>query len=1724
MMVVASTLGPLSTVSTASVGADIIGDGPRVKARVQEGRLGSINELVSPSIANHTRVVLITGDVVHLYTLTNGTSWVAIEPVNPTKVNRSFRVFEDGDGLYVIPSDAPLNKLDIELFNVKLLARQMWITRLNNTLRVIAKPVKGVSLQQLTNTISAIRNEVKAEHHAKIIHKDLNLASLTIDTRQPDKVKTLLDRTISIIEKFWLDRVHKAGISQPGPMLDVSVPRVGADKVWVNSQMSGENVKIAVLDTGIDLTHRDFKYLNGTSKIIAAESFVDYPPEDVNNPADYHGHGTHVSGIAAGTGLTQFVGPNTLSPIAHPLIKRQGTDEAAHIAGNGTHLVVVWHSDVSGNWDIWYTVYDGVNWSPPNRLTTDPNLDRWPYVALLSNNRILVMWSSNRTEGRWEIWYKVYSNGVWGIDRQLTVYPTDHDYAPAFTPLPDGTIGIIWSSSIVGSNTTNIYFAKLSLASDGTLSFVGSPVRLTNAPPNKWFIARSLTLTSSGKLYAFWDDLSNYNFETHWGGITTMYYNVSSDNGVTWSGYTLASCSGCIQPYGIELSNGTLVVFFSEDDLEHNVPDTIYFMKLVGGSWVGPYWLPSDVWHRWRPSAAYGPGGLYVAFTSPGRPWEYYGNDIYVITPKPQYMGVAPKANLLEGKVLNRYGWGFSSWIIAGIEWAVTKRADIISMSLGGWPTDGNDPLSLAVDWAFDQGALVVVAAGNLGTYFGVTTPGAARKALTVGAVDDSDNIAWFSSRGPTLDYRIKPEIVAPGVGICSAVPYYVFGVSYSCWSGTSMATPHVAGAAALVKQFARNYFGFDAPPEILKNWLLVEATDDLGYNIYEQGAGRLNIKKLITQSSVFGHGGVWIRPEVINFGSVARGTEVSAEILIEEFRRGRRLSLELEVRDIFTGELRNSIAQLNTTTVEIGPGGQKAVKLTIQPSAPIGLYSGKIKITDNYTQTYNLIFGVTILYTLSIHKIPMEGPGQEHFVEGDIVGVNILDPDSALEFYAGRRWGQFDGAGNVHFSLPNGAYEVYTLGEYNYKPVFLAYDNLALTDNTEITLDERTSYEIVFDPAKSGQVFAEVFHGLRSGWICPPSLGICYIVTGPWWIGYYPRETSVYYSYSTVMWSIDRYVYYPVSDVNPSDPRIISTNIWHDLIYVEKEISSSKTRVADYTQLVTKHTEYRTSAAPRQSAERTIWAYRYPTEVIGTISWLMNVPYSRTEIVTPDTSFYGFYRKVADLPYFTTPYWEYYGWFWTGGMAGSETKEVWGEQPLFPTVKFVNSWDVGSGRFDIFLGAETFADSNYYYVQWFHSRCPLDNINFKVYRDGVEIPIDYWNIWWCYWGDYYLGLWSQTPAKYTLKTTAYENQPLSTKTVIEYDFRLKNDGSVSRAPLVTNIDVKDLSLNNTLERPRVDIKFQLWNETAIQQLTFEYSVDSGNTWLSAPVNVAGPNTYTTSFTVYGQKYVSIRINATDTNNLKSCTTTIDGFFVKGALTLADFPAPFIVNGELRNTYIVIGDVEPHGAFGIKAYVTDAADAVILGYYLGRASRSGNVEIVVDGQIARYDYTTNIVEVLDTTHNLITFASAKVNMITWYYFTDYVAAYSGFGRESPSPVHFYRPWVPEGQPVRTWIKFPNEQLTYSDWDEEYYPSGDPKSAYGLIALYYDDANGRYVLCVSGIATSQGNKAALLVIAAKLLGQQLPFEFRGVAMLVKWYDSNGNRVVELNEITLVKSWP
>ncbi|WP_405718072.1 S8 family peptidase [Streptomyces sp. NBC_00046] len=167
--------------------------------------------------------------------------------------------------------------------------------------------------------------------------------------------------------------------------------------------------------------------------------------------------------------------------------------------------------------------------------------------------------------------------------------------------------------------------------------------------------------------------------------------------------------------------------------------------------------------------------------------------------------GVAPGASLLIGKVLNDQGYGQDSWIIAGMQWAVDQKADVVSMSLGN-PTIGDcsDPMAQATQkLSQNTRTLFVVAAGNAGSATEtVSSPGCVPGVLTVGAVDRDDTTAWFSSRGPVaVTHTLKPEIAAPGVDISAASAGGRGVYAYRTMSGTSMATPHVAGAAAVVRQ-----------------------------------------------------------------------------------------------------------------------------------------------------------------------------------------------------------------------------------------------------------------------------------------------------------------------------------------------------------------------------------------------------------------------------------------------------------------------------------------------------------------------------------------------------------------------------------------------------------------------------------------------------------------------------------------------------------------------------------------------------------------------------------------------------------------------------------------------------------------------------------------------------------------------------------------------------------
>ncbi|MBP2474390.1 subtilisin family serine protease [Crossiella equi] len=205
--------------------------------------------------------------------------------------------------------------------------------------------------------------------------------------------------------------------------------------------------------------------------------------------------------------------------------------------------------------------------------------------------------------------------------------------------------------------------------------------------------------------------------------------------------------------------------------------------------------------------------------------------------------GVAPGAKLLNGKVLDDEGFGTESGIIAGMEWAAGK-AKVVSMSIGGGPTDGTDPMAQAVNRiSRETGALFVIAAGNSMMPETVTSPGSADAALTVAAVDKQDKLAPFTSRGPRFgDHAVKPDLSAPGVAISAAAANSAGGERYQTMNGTSMATPHVSGAAALL---AQRYPAWTGPQ--LKAALMSGTKQLHGISLYDQGAGRLDAGAAVT-------------------------------------------------------------------------------------------------------------------------------------------------------------------------------------------------------------------------------------------------------------------------------------------------------------------------------------------------------------------------------------------------------------------------------------------------------------------------------------------------------------------------------------------------------------------------------------------------------------------------------------------------------------------------------------------------------------------------------------------------------------------------------------------------------------------------------------------------------------------------------------------------------------
>ncbi|MFH8340693.1 S8 family serine peptidase [Streptomyces sp. AM6-12] len=406
--------------------------------------------------------------------------------------------------------------------------------------------------------------------------------------------------------------------------------------------------------------------------------------------------------------------------------------------------------------------------------------------------------------------------------------------------------------------------------------------------------------------------------------------------------------------------------------------------------------------------------------------------------------GVAPDATLAVGKVLDDAGSGSESQIIAGMEWAARDvHARIVSMSLGSSePGDGTDPMSQALDsLSQETGALFVVAAGNTGAPSSISSPGAADAALTVGAVDSADQPASFTSEGPrTGDDALKPDLSAPGVDILAARSQLTDGSGYyTTMSGTSMATPHVAGVAALLAQEHPDWTGTQ-----LKD-ALMSSSKQLGVSAYTVGAGRVSVPDAV-------------RATVTATGSADLGfyrwpypaDKPVTRTLTYTNSSDSAVHLTLSVQGAPAG-----VATLADSSLTVPAHGTATTTVTGDGSrAPVGTTSGQITATDDTgTVCAHTVFGLVKedeRYTLTVHVRDRSGTP----TAADLTVQRLArdaDPESD----------HVDASGTLKLRLKPGAYALTSFldvrGSHGADSLglgFLSAPEVTLDHDSDITLD----------------------------------------------------------------------------------------------------------------------------------------------------------------------------------------------------------------------------------------------------------------------------------------------------------------------------------------------------------------------------------------------------------------------------------------------------------------------------------------------------------------------------------------------------------------------------------------------------------------------------------------------------------------------------------------------
>ncbi|MFD0312826.1 S8 family peptidase [Streptomyces flavalbus] len=430
------------------------------------------------------------------------------------------------------------------------------------------------------------------------------------------------------------------------------------------------------------------------------------------------------------------------------------------------------------------------------------------------------------------------------------------------------------------------------------------------------------------------------------------------------------------------------------------------------------------------------------------------------------HRGVAPGARLLNGKVLDESGYGNDSDIIAGMQWAVDEGARVVNLSLGGEDTEGTDPLEEAVDrLSARTGALFVVAAGNDGESGARTigSPGSSPAALTVGAVDRGDVPAAFSGRGPTASGALKPDLTAPGTAIVAARAAGgregdPAGEGYVSMSGTSMATPHVAGAAALL---AQRHPEWDGPR--LKGALTASASPSAGRSAYVQGSGRVDVAAVLRQH-------VTTTPTAVDFGTQRwpHGDDPVVSKTVTYHNSGA----EPVTLDLATHALGGDGAPAAEGMFRVAPA-----RLTV----PAGGSATAHVTADTRSGTTDGLFGGALVATSGTTVVARTALGAEREVESYDLTIRHLDAAGRLtgDAYSGVKgiqsanasvWRSVEDAdGEVTVRLPRGRYAlqgtVFGAPSGREGTAVLVRPRFDLTADATVVMDARTAGPVDITP-----------------------------------------------------------------------------------------------------------------------------------------------------------------------------------------------------------------------------------------------------------------------------------------------------------------------------------------------------------------------------------------------------------------------------------------------------------------------------------------------------------------------------------------------------------------------------------------------------------------------------------------------------------------------------------